>query len=91
VQQLLDAMDNVPAFVQNGRLDIVAINRLAQAVFSEMYVQPLRPANFGRFVFSTREPRRSTATGRTPPSRPLPSCAPRPADGSEPARLGSTR
>jgi transcriptional regulator with XRE-family HTH domain len=51
VQQLLDAMDNVPAFVQNGRLDIVAINRLGQAVFSEMYVQPQRPANFGRFVF----------------------------------------
>lgn len=51
VQQLLDAMDNVPAFVQNGRLDIVATNRLGQAVFSEMYVQPQRPANFGRFVF----------------------------------------
>ncbi len=51
VQQLLDAMENVPAFVQNGRLDILAINRLGQAVFSEMYVQPQRPANFGRFVF----------------------------------------
>ncbi|MFJ3404669.1 helix-turn-helix transcriptional regulator [Promicromonospora sp. NPDC090134] len=51
VRQLLDAMDNVPAFVQNGRLDIVAVNRLGQAVFSEMYVQPQRPANFGRFVF----------------------------------------
>ena len=51
VQQLLDAMDNVPAFLQNGRLDIIAINRLGQAVFSEMYVQPRRPANFGRFVF----------------------------------------
>ena len=51
VRQLLDAMDNVPAFVQNGRLDIIAINRLGQAVFSEMYVQPQRPANFGRFVF----------------------------------------
>jgi hypothetical protein len=51
VQQLLDAMENVPAFVQNGRLDIMAINRLGHAVFSEMYVQPQRPANFGRFVF----------------------------------------
>lgn len=51
VQQLLDAMENVPAFVQNGRLDIIAINRLGHAVFSEMYVQPQRPANFGRFVF----------------------------------------
>jgi transcriptional regulator with XRE-family HTH domain len=51
VQQLIDAMENVPAFVQNGRLDIIAINRLGYAVFSEMYVQPQRPANFGRFVF----------------------------------------
>ena len=51
VRQLLDAMDNVPAFVQNGRLDIIAINRLGQAVFSEIYVQPQRPANFARFVF----------------------------------------
>jgi transcriptional regulator with XRE-family HTH domain len=51
LRQLLDAMDGVPAFVQNGRLDILAINRLGRAVFSEMYVQPQRPANFGRFVF----------------------------------------
>jgi len=49
--QLLNTMDGVPAFVQNGRLDIIAINRLGRAVFSEMYVQPQRPANFGRFVF----------------------------------------
>jgi hypothetical protein len=51
VQQLLDAMHDVPAFVQNGRLDILAANPLGHAVFSEMYVQPQRPANFGRFVF----------------------------------------
>jgi transcriptional regulator with XRE-family HTH domain len=51
VRQLLDAMDNVPALVQNGRLDVVAVNRLARAVFSEMYLQPQRPVNFGRFVF----------------------------------------
>ncbi|WP_435736017.1 helix-turn-helix transcriptional regulator [Cellulosimicrobium sp. PMB13] len=51
VQQLLDAMSGVPAFVQNGRLDIIAINRLGLAVFSEMYVLPQRPANFARFVF----------------------------------------
>jgi len=51
VRQLIDAMENVPAFVQNGRLDILAINRLGYAVFSEVYVQPQRPANFGRFVF----------------------------------------
>ncbi|KRC39033.1 MULTISPECIES: helix-turn-helix domain-containing protein [Oerskovia] len=51
VQQLLDAMRDVPAFVQNGRLDLLATNALGRAVFSELYVQPQRPANFGRFVF----------------------------------------
>lgn len=51
LRQLLDVMDNVPAGVQNGRLDVVAANRLGRAVFSEMYIQPQRPVNFGRFVF----------------------------------------
>jgi transcriptional regulator with XRE-family HTH domain len=51
VQQLLDAMTDVPAIVQNGRGDIVAANRLGRAFYSEMYRQPQRPANFGRFVF----------------------------------------
>jgi hypothetical protein len=51
VQQLLDAMTSVPAVVQNGRLDIIASNRMGLALFSEMYVQPQRPANFARFVF----------------------------------------
>ena len=51
IQQLIDAMADVPVFVQNGRLDILATNRLGRAVFSELYVLPQRPANFGRFVF----------------------------------------
>jgi transcriptional regulator with XRE-family HTH domain len=54
LQQLIDAMTDVPVFIQNGRLDILATNRLGHAVFSEMYVQPQRPANFGRFVFLDR-------------------------------------
>lgn len=51
VQQLLDAMDNVPALVQNGRLDIIAVNTLGRAVFSQMFEQPQQPANFVRYVF----------------------------------------
>jgi transcriptional regulator with XRE-family HTH domain len=51
VQQTIDAMTNVPAIVQNGRLDIVAANRLALALFSDLYAHPQRPANFARFVF----------------------------------------
>ncbi|KQQ05585.1 MULTISPECIES: helix-turn-helix transcriptional regulator [unclassified Rathayibacter] len=51
VQQILDGMRDVPALVQNGRLDVLATNRLGAAVFSPMLEQPHRPANFGRFVF----------------------------------------
>jgi transcriptional regulator with XRE-family HTH domain len=51
VHQLIDAMTNVPVFVQNGRLDAVATNRLGSALFSEMFVSPQRPMNAARFTF----------------------------------------
>jgi transcriptional regulator with XRE-family HTH domain len=51
LQQFLDAMTDVPAIIQNGRLDIVATNRLGAALYSELHDQPRRPVNFGRFVF----------------------------------------
>ncbi|KQQ21913.1 XRE family transcriptional regulator [Rathayibacter sp. Leaf299] len=49
VQQLLDAMGDVPALVQNGRLDVVGANRLGAALFSEALDAPAR--NLCRFVF----------------------------------------
>lgn len=51
VQRILDGMTNTPAFVQNGRLDLVAVNRLGHALYSPMFDGPARPANFARFVF----------------------------------------
>src|SRR4051812_43088256 len=45
LQQLIDAMAQVPVFVQNRRLDAVATNALGQALFSEMFVAPRRPVN----------------------------------------------
>jgi transcriptional regulator with XRE-family HTH domain len=51
VLQLIDAMHDVPVFIQNGRLDAVATNRLGAALFSEMFVMPHRPMNAARFVF----------------------------------------
>jgi transcriptional regulator with XRE-family HTH domain len=51
VQRILDALTGAPAFVQNGRLDILAENPLGRALYSEMYADPLRPANHARFVF----------------------------------------
>ncbi|SEO40447.1 helix-turn-helix transcriptional regulator [Trujillonella endophytica] len=51
VQQLLDAMTNAPAWVRNGRHDIVATNRLARALYSPVLADPRRPANTTRFVY----------------------------------------
>ena len=51
VQQMLDAMTAAPAFVRNGRMDILAANRLGHALYSEMYAGPRRPANTAWFVF----------------------------------------
>ncbi|GAA1853765.1 helix-turn-helix domain-containing protein [Microlunatus capsulatus] len=51
VQQLIDTMRDVPVYVQNGRLDAVATNRLGAALFSEMFVLPQRPVNAARFTF----------------------------------------
>ena len=52
VQRILDAMTGAPAFAQNGRLDVLAANRLGRALYSEMFADPVRPANLARFVFS---------------------------------------
>jgi transcriptional regulator with XRE-family HTH domain len=51
VQRMLDAATGAPAFVRNGRLDILAANRLGRAFYSEMFDGPHRPANTARFVF----------------------------------------
>lgn len=51
VQRLLDAITEAPAVVQNGRGDILASNSLGRALYSEMYVDPVRPANHARFIF----------------------------------------
>jgi transcriptional regulator with XRE-family HTH domain len=51
VQRVLDAMRGVPAYVRNGRGDILAANRLGEALFSQLYADPARPVNTARFVF----------------------------------------
>jgi transcriptional regulator with XRE-family HTH domain len=51
VQRILDAMTHAPALVQNGRLDILAANRLGRALYSELDLGPARPANHARFTF----------------------------------------
>src|SRR3989440_6766727 len=51
VQRILDSMTGTPAFVQNGRLDILYANQLGYALFSEIFREPVRPANAARFFF----------------------------------------
>jgi transcriptional regulator with XRE-family HTH domain len=51
VQAMLDAMTGAPAVVRNGRLDILAANTLGRALYSELYRDPVRPANHARFAF----------------------------------------
>jgi hypothetical protein len=51
VQRILDAMSAVPAFVRNGRLDLLAANRLGQAFYSQQFDSPHGPPNSARFIF----------------------------------------
>ena len=51
VQRMLDAITGGPAAVINGRLDMLATNTLARGLYSELYVDPVRPVNHARFVF----------------------------------------
>src|SRR3954466_4253721 len=51
IQQVLDAMTDAPAWVRNGRHDIVAMNQLARALYSPVLADPRRPANTTRFIY----------------------------------------
>ena len=51
MRQTIDAMSTVPVYIQNGRLDAVATNRLGAALFSEMLDGARPPANAARFIF----------------------------------------
>jgi hypothetical protein len=49
VQRILDAMTGAPAYVRNGRLDVLSGNALGRAVFAPVFAGP-RP-NIARFLF----------------------------------------
>ena len=44
-------MTDAPAWVRNGRHDVLAMNQLARALYSPVLVDPRRPANTTRFVY----------------------------------------
>ena len=79
VQRLLDAITGAPALIQNGRLDILAANQLARALYSELFRdrhdQPTTPAS----TSSTPPPATCTPTGIAAPMTPSRCSEPRPA------------
>ncbi|MFG2422729.1 helix-turn-helix domain-containing protein [Streptomyces sp. NPDC048448] len=50
IQQILDGQLS-PAWVGNGRSDVVATNRLGRALNSPLFDDPVRPVNHARFRF----------------------------------------
>jgi transcriptional regulator with XRE-family HTH domain len=51
LQWTLDAVTAGPAFVRNGRIDLLAANRLARAFYADVYADPHNQANLARFHF----------------------------------------
>ncbi|MFU8945130.1 helix-turn-helix transcriptional regulator [Mycetocola zhadangensis] len=50
VQQVLDALDT-PAWVRNGRHDILAANAMGRALYAPVFDDPRRPVNTTRFTY----------------------------------------
>ncbi|BAH36487.1 putative MmyB family DNA-binding protein [Rhodococcus erythropolis PR4] len=51
LQWTLDAVTAGPAFVRNGRMDLLAVNPLARAFYKDLYDMPGQPPNIARFTF----------------------------------------
>jgi transcriptional regulator with XRE-family HTH domain len=55
LQQVLDAITDAPAWIRNGRHDVLAMNQFARALYAPVLADPRRPANTARFVYLNRE------------------------------------
>jgi transcriptional regulator with XRE-family HTH domain len=51
VRRLLEAMTDCPAYVWNGRLDVIAANALGRALFAPMLESAEQPVNQAGFLF----------------------------------------
>ncbi|MFB2556401.1 helix-turn-helix transcriptional regulator [Herbiconiux liangxiaofengii] len=51
IRQVLEAMADAPAWVRNGRHDILAANRMGRALYSPVFDDPRRPVNTTRFTY----------------------------------------
>jgi transcriptional regulator with XRE-family HTH domain len=55
LQQVLDAITDAPAWIRNGRHDVLAMNQLARALYAPVLADPHRPANTTRFIYLNPE------------------------------------
>ena len=51
LQRVLDAITDSPAWIRNGRADVLATNQLGRALYAPVFDDPVRPANTARFTF----------------------------------------
>lgn len=51
IRRLVDALTALPAWVFNGRHDILYANSLAQALYIELFSDTVRPPNSARYIF----------------------------------------
>ena len=51
IRGIVDAMPDIPAFVTNGRLDILYANPLAEALYLDAFRDPIQPPNSARFLY----------------------------------------
>ena len=90
IQQVLDAITDAPAWVRNGRHDILAMNQLARALYLPVLEDPRRPANTTRFVYLHPDAARG-AVRRLRPGRPGRRRDAPPRGRPQPARQGPHR
>ena len=57
VQRVLEAMTGAPAWIRNGRADMLAANALGRALYAPVFDDPARPANTARFTFLSPQAR----------------------------------
>ncbi|MFC8175229.1 hypothetical protein [Streptomyces sp. NPDC057325] len=79
MQWVLDAVTTGPAFVRNGRMDLLATNHLARAFTPTSTPTRTTRKTSPASSSSTPPPAASTPTETSPPTSPSLSCAPKPA------------
>jgi hypothetical protein len=74
VVRLLESI-STPAWVRNGRMDILAANYLGRALYAQVFESPFTPPNTARFAFLDPERSTSGPTGISSPPTPSPPSA----------------